>query len=102
MSDIALTRGIRDNLFSLQQTSDGIATAQNRLATGKRVNSAIDNPTNFFTSAALNSRANDLNSLIDGIGNALKTVSAADNGIRSITRLVENAQSTARSALQSS
>jgi flagellin len=102
MSDIALSRGIRDNLFSLQSTSEGIATAQNRLATGKRVNSAIDNPTNFFTSAALNSRANDLNGLIDGIGNALKTVAAADNGIKAITRLVENAQSTARSALQSS
>jgi flagellin-like hook-associated protein FlgL len=102
MTDIALSRGIRDNLFSLQQTSEGIGVAQNRLATGKRVNSAIDNPTNFFTSAKLNSRANDLNGLLDGIGNALKTVAAADNGIKAITRLVENAQSTARSALQSS
>jgi flagellin-like hook-associated protein FlgL len=101
MSGIALSRGIRDNLFSLQQSSDGIAVAQNRLATGKKVNSAIDNPTNFFTSAALNSRANDLNGLLDGISNALKTVEAADNGIKSITRLVENAQAAARSALQS-
>ena len=98
MSDISLGRGIRQNLFSLQQSSDLIATTQNRLATGKKVNTAIDNPTNFFTAQSLNSRAKDLNGLLDGISNSLKTVEAADNGIRSITRLVENAQSVARQA----
>jgi flagellin-like hook-associated protein FlgL len=98
MSDISLGRGIRQNLFSLQQSSDLIATTQNRLATGKKVNSAIDNPTNFFTAQSLNSRAKDLNGLLDGISNSLKTVEAADNGIRSITKLVENAQSVARQA----
>lgn len=98
MSDISLGRGIRQNLFSLQQSSDLIATTQNRLATGKKVNTAIDNPTNFFTAQSLNSRAKDLNSLLDGISNSLKTVEAADNGIRSITKLVENAQSVSRQA----
>ena len=98
MSDISLGRGVRQNLFSLQQSSDLIATTQNRLATGKKVNSAIDNPTNFFTAQSLNSRAKDLNGLLDGISNSLKTVEAADNGIRSITKLVENAQSVARQA----
>lgn len=98
MSDISLGRGIRQNLFSLQQSSDLIATTQNRLATGKKVNTAIDNPTNFFTAQSLNSRAKDLNGLLDGISNSLKTVEAADNGIRSITKLVENAQSVARQA----
>ncbi len=98
MSDISLGRGIRQNLFSLQQSSELIATTQNRLATGKKVNTAIDNPTNFFTAQSLNSRAKDLNGLLDGISNSLKTVEAADNGIRSITKLVENAQSVARQA----
>lgn len=98
MSDISLGRGVRQNLFSLQQSSDLIATTQNRLATGKKVNSAIDNPTNFFTAQSLNSRAKDLTGLLDGISNSLKTVEAADNGIRSITKLVENAQSVARQA----
>ncbi len=98
MSDISLGRGVRQNLFSLQQSSDLIATTQNRLATGKKVNTAIDNPTNFFTAQSLNSRAKDLNGLLDGISNSLKTVEAADNGIRSITKLVENAQSVARQA----
>jgi flagellin-like hook-associated protein FlgL len=98
MSDISLGRGIRQNLFSLQQSSELIAITQNRLATGKKVNSAIDNPTNFFTAQSLNSRAKDLNGLLDGISNSLKTVEAADNGIRSITKLVENAQSVARQA----
>lgn len=98
MSDISLGRGIRQNLFSLQQSSDLIALTQNRLATGKKVNTAIDNPTNFFTAQSLNSRAKDLNGLLDGISNSLKTVEAADNGIRAITKLVENAQSVARQA----
>ena len=98
MSDIALTRGIRQNLFSLQQTSDLIGMTQNRLATGKKVNTAIDNPTNYFTAQSLNGRAKDLNNLLDGISNSLKTVEAADNGIRSISKLVENAQSVTRQA----
>jgi flagellin len=98
MSDISLGRGIRQNLFTLQQSSDLISTTQNRLATGKKVNTAIDNPTNFFTAQSLNSRAKDLNGLLDGISNSLKTVEAADNGIRSITKLVENAQSVSRQA----
>jgi len=98
MVDISLARGIRQNLYSLQQSSELINITQNRLATGKKVNSAIDNPTNYFTSQSLNSRANDLNALLDGISNSLKTVEAADNGIRSITKLVENAQSVARQA----
>ena len=100
MSDITLSAGVRTNLLTLQNTADMMATTQNRLATGKKVNSALDNPTNFFTSQSLGSRANELSSLLDGISNATKTLEAADNGIKSITKLVESAQSTARQALQ--
>ena len=100
MSDITLSAGVRTNLLTLQNTADMMATTQNRLATGKKVNSALDNPTNFFTSQNLSARANDLNNLLDGIGNAIKTIEAADNGITAITKLVESAQSTARQALQ--
>ena len=100
MSDITLSAGVRQNLLTLQNTADMMATTQNRLATGKKVNSALDNPTNFFTSQSLSARANDLNNLLDGIGNAIKTIEAADNGITAITKLVESAQSTARQALQ--
>ncbi|WP_428697697.1 flagellin [Stappia sp.] len=100
MSNITLSAGVRQNLLTLQSTADMMATTQNRLATGKKVNSALDNPTNFFTSQSLGARANDLGSLLDGIGNAIKTIEAADNGITAITKLVESAQSTARQALQ--
>ena len=100
MSDITLSAGVRQNLLTLQNTADLMATTQNRLATGKKVNSALDNPTNFFTSQSLSARAKDLTNLLDGIGNAIKTIEAADNGITAITKLVESAQSTARQALQ--
>ncbi|WP_029058865.1 flagellin [Stappia stellulata] len=97
---VTLSAGVRQNLLNLQQTADMMASTQNRLATGKKVNSALDNPTNFFTSKSLNSRAGELSSLLDGISNATKTIEAADNGIKGITKLVESAQSTARQALQ--
>ncbi len=100
MSDITLSAGVRQNLLSLQNTADLMATTQNRLATGKKVNSALDNPTNFFTSQSLGSRANDLSNLLDGISNGIKTLEAADNGISAITKLVESAQSTVRQAQQ--
>ena len=78
--------------------SDG--TTQNRLATGKKVNSALDNPSNFFTSQSLSNRASDLNSLLDSIGQAQKTLEAADHGITSLTKLVESAKSIAKQARQ--
>jgi len=100
MSDIVLSAGIRSNLLNLQRTSDLISLTQTRLATGKRVNSALDNPTNFFTAQSLNNRAGDLSSLLDSMGNAVKTLEAADNGISAITKLVDSAQATARQAQQ--
>ncbi len=100
MSDITLSAGVRQNLLSLQNTADLMATTQNRLATGKKVNSALDNPTNFFTSSSLQSRAGDLDSLMDSMSNGIKTLEAADNGLTSITNTLESMQSTLRQARQ--
>ncbi|MDJ1158463.1 flagellin [Chelatococcus sp. SYSU_G07232] len=101
MSDIVLSQGVRQNLLSLQKTADLLGVTQNRLATGKKVNSALDNPGNFFTASGLNARASDLGRLLDGIGQAVKTLEAADGGIKALTKLVETAQATMRQALQS-
>jgi len=100
MSGITLSAGVRSNLISLQQTADLIAQTQNRLSTGKKVNSALDNPINFFTASSLNSRAGDLGNLLDSVSNATQTLQAADNGITSLTKLVESAKSVAKQALQ--
>ncbi|EJW09644.1 Flagellar hook-associated protein FliD [Rhodovulum sp. PH10] len=97
-SNITLSAGVRQNLLSLQNTADLMATTQNRLATGKKVNSALDNPSNFFTSQSLGDRAGDLNSLLDSIGQAIKTIEAANNGITSLTKLVQSAKSIAQQA----
>ncbi len=98
MSDIVLSKGIRGNLLSLMGTADLRDRTQYRLSTGKKVNTALDNPGNFFSASMLNSRATDITNLLDGIGTAIKTLEAADNGIRSIVRVVENAQALARQA----
>ncbi|HZS63854.1 MAG TPA: flagellin [Xanthobacteraceae bacterium] len=102
MSDITLSAGVRQNLLSLQQTASLMATTQNRLATGKKVNSALDNPISYFTSQSLSNRANDLNALLDGISNATKTLEAANNGLTSLTKLVQSAQAIVQQAQQSS
>ncbi len=100
MADITLSSAVRNNLLSLQNTADLLESTQERLSTGLKVNSALDDPTAFFTASSLNSRAGDLNRLLDSVGNAVQTVSAADNGLSAITSLVESAQASARQALQ--
>ena len=74
MSDITLSSGVRQNLLSLQQTATLLNTTQAHLATGKKVNSAFDNPSSFFTSQSLSNRASDLSSLLDQIGQAQQTL----------------------------
>jgi flagellin-like hook-associated protein FlgL len=101
MSDIVLTASVRQNLLSLQSTADLLATTQNRLATGKKVNTALDNPTNFFTAASLDARASDINNLLDGIGNGVQVLQAANTGITSLQKLIDSAKSIANQALQS-
>ena len=100
MAEISLSSAVRQNLLSLQSTAELMSKTQNRLSTGLKVNSALDDPTAFFTASSLNSRAGDLNRLLDSVGNAVQTVKAADDGITAITKLVESAQATARQALQ--
>jgi flagellin-like hook-associated protein FlgL len=97
---IALSSGIRAALTSLQSTSSQAATIQTRLATGKRVNSALDNPGNYFTAVSLQARAQSFSTRIDGLGTAVKTLQAADNGVKGIIKLVETAQSLVRQAQQ--
>ncbi len=100
MSDVTLSAAVRSNLLSLQNTAALLDTTQTRLATGNKVNSALDNPTSYFTASALNSRASDLGNLLDGVSNAIQTIQAANDGIASITKLVQSAQATANQAQQ--
>ena len=100
MSGIVLSAGVRSNLLQLQQTSDLITTTQTRLATGKRVNSALDNPNNYFTAQGLDNRANDLSNLLNSQSSAINTIQAANNGISAITKLVQSAQSLTSQAQQ--
>jgi flagellin len=100
MSDITLTAAVRQNLLSLQDTAALLSQTQERLATGKKVNSALDNPTNFFTAAGLDARASDISNLLDSIGNGVQVLQAANTGITSLSQLVDTAKSIANQALQ--
>src|ERR1700730_17635802 len=100
MSDIVLSAAVRQNLLSLQSTAALLSTTQNRLATGNKVNSALDNPTNFFTASGLNNRASDINNLLDSIGNGVQVLQAANTGITSLQKLANSAKPVASKVLQ--
>ena len=102
INDITLTSSMRSNLLSLKNTSALLDRTQERLSTGKKVNSAIDNPLSYFTAQSLNARASDLNNLLDSMGQAVQTIKAADEGITTLTSLVEQAKSIADQAFSAS
>lgn len=102
MAEIAISAGMRSSLASLQKTSSLLNTTQTRLASGKKVNSAIDSPTNFFAAANLNDRADQLSSRLDGMGQAVSTLKAADNSITSMRGIVSALKGVVDEALSTS
>ncbi|AMB46732.1 flagellin hook IN motif-containing protein [Methylobacterium sp. AMS5] len=98
-SSITLSAATRQNLLSLQDTASLLATTQSRLSTGKKVNSALDNPINFFTATNLSGRSTELSSLLDGISNGVQTIQAANTGLSKLQSLTSQLKSTAQQAL---
>ena len=99
MSDVTLTSALRSNLLSLQGTQRLLNQTQLRLSTGLKVNSALDNPSSFFAAQSLNNRASDLTGLLDGMGQAIQTIQAGNNGLTSITNYLQQALAVAKGAL---
>ena len=95
---INLTSGMRQNLFALQQTDKLMNLTQTRLATGKKVNTALDDPVNYFAALGHEQRATDLAARKDEMSEAIQTVKAANEGIESINTLIAAAKSLANSA----
>ncbi len=92
-SSITLSAATRQNLLSLQDTAALAATNQGRLSTGKKVNSALDNPVNYFTAVGLSDRASALSDLLDGVSNGIQTIQAAAKGVDAVTTVVKQMQS---------
>ncbi len=89
---------MRTNLLSLQNTQSLMDTTQERLSTGKKVNSAIDNPSSYYTAQNLTNRASDLETLLDSMGQGIQTIKAANEGIEAITSFVQQAKAVANTA----
>jgi flagellin-like hook-associated protein FlgL len=102
MAEVTLTAALRSNLLSLQNTQVLLNQTEQRLATGKKVNSALDNPSAFFASQSLTNRASDLSNLLDAQGQAVETLKATDSGITSITNFLQQAKAVAQQALNES
>jgi flagellin len=100
MSDVVLSAGVRQNLLALQNTANLMSTTQNRLATGKKVNSALDNPISFFTAAGLDNRSSNLSALLDAMSNGIQTIQAANNGLTAITKVVQQMEATVQQSIQ--
>ena len=102
MAKISLTASMRSNLLSLQKTSSLMDLTQERLSTGKKVNSAIDNPSSFYTARSLNNRASDLDALLDSMGQGIQTIKAATTAIETATSFLEQAKAVATQVLDES
>ena len=100
MNRISLTSSMRSNLLSLQNISRQVSSTQNKLATGNKVNSAIDNPSSYYTARSLNNRADDLNALLDSMGQAVSTIKAATTALEAGADFLEQATAVATSALE--
>ncbi len=98
MTTITLTASMRSNLSSLKSIQKQMDTTQERLSTGKKVNSAIDNASSFYQARSLTNRASDLDALLDSMGQGIQTIQAANEGIEAITSFVEQMKSVAESA----
>jgi flagellin-like hook-associated protein FlgL len=95
---VSLNTGVRNALSSLQSITAQAQASQFKLATGKKVNTAVDNPVNYFTAASLNDRSSQLTGLLDGMSNGIQTIQAASKGIDGVTKLVNSLQSTIKQA----
>ncbi|MET7247577.1 flagellar hook protein, partial [Methylobacterium sp. EM32] len=102
MSDITLSAATRQNLLSLQDTAALLSTTQTRLSTGKRVNTALDSPVNYFTAQNLNSRSSSLTNLLDGVSNGIQTIQAANTGITKLRGLTDQLKAITQQALSAS
>jgi flagellin-like hook-associated protein FlgL len=102
IGDISLTAGMRNNLLSLQETNKQTQLTQNRLATGKKVNTPLDNPTNYFAAQGHLQRAGDLTIRKDGMSEAVQMLKASDAGLKGLQTLIQSAQGVASSALSTS
>ena len=100
MGGISLTASMRSNLLSLQNISGQVSSTQNKLATGNKVNSAIDNPSSYYTTLSLNNRADDLNALLDSMGQAISTIKAATTALESATDFLEQAKAVGQNMVQ--
>jgi len=99
LSTISLTSGMRASLFSLQKTSRDMETTMHRLVTGRKVNTALDDPINFFNAQEHQLRASDLAGRKDGMSEAIQTIKAANVGVEGINNLIAQAKSLAQSAM---
>jgi flagellin-like hook-associated protein FlgL len=97
--NVTLTSGMRQNLISLQKTNSLMELTQTRLASGKKVNTALDDPVKYFAALGHTNRASDLALRKSDMGEAIQTIKAGNNGIEAISDLIDSAKSTAQSAL---
>ena len=99
--NVAINASMRQNLYSLKQANKLMDETQIRLSTGRQVNSAADNPVNFFMAASLSDRASDIGSQLDAMGQAQSTLDATLNALSSAKTLLDQMKSIANGARDS-
>lgn len=98
VDEVNLSGATRTNLLALNTTTDLVGRTQERLSTGLKVNSAIDDAIAFFQARSLSDRASDLSTLKDDIDQGVSTVETAVNSIETAAELVDQMKGLALAA----
>ena len=98
MTGITLSAAVRSNLLALANTARLIDRTQDRLSTGLRVSSPVDDAKAFFESKALSDRANTINEKKDSIDQAVSSVSVALEAVNAIDTIVQQLKGVVNSA----
>jgi flagellin len=93
MANVDVTRiasniGALNSLWALQTVNKQLGVAQTRLSTGKRINSASDDPAGLTIATKLNSRSEGLKVALSNIGDSKNLLAVAEAGVGRITDIL--------------
>lgn len=95
---IATNIGALNALGSLRSINQRLGVHQMRLATGKRINSAADDPAGLTIATKMLSRSEGLKTALDNIGDAKNLLSVAESGLTKISDILVQMRSKAQAA----
>ncbi len=96
---IASNIGALNALNALRNVNNNLALHQTRLATGKRINSAMDDPAGLTIANKLNARNEGMKTALSNIGDAKNMLSVAESGLTKINGILTKMRNLAQQGI---